>query len=205
MLVKNVTPVSLRVSLPRIRSFCKADFLERTLNNQGFLATSIHGDKKQTVRCDSALNHIKCILIVDVRSETKHSSSFVSDGKPSWLRRMWLRVRFPFFSLISSGRSNLTRSVVGGLDIQNIAHVVNYDMPNNIDDYVHRIGRTVSAFRFRAGMLRSIRSRHGPVVLAEQPPCSQMKMWRLHANLLPACDNKGKRCQIGLRTCPRTS
>ena len=29
-----------------------------------------------------------------------------------------------------------------GLDINNVTHVINYDMPANIDDYVHRIGRT---------------------------------------------------------------
>jgi len=29
-----------------------------------------------------------------------------------------------------------------GLDIPNVLHVINYDMPNNIDDYIHRIGRT---------------------------------------------------------------
>lgn len=29
-----------------------------------------------------------------------------------------------------------------GLDIPNVAHVVNFDLPNDIDDYVHRIGRT---------------------------------------------------------------
>ncbi|GIX64756.1 ATP-dependent RNA helicase, putative [Babesia caballi] len=29
-----------------------------------------------------------------------------------------------------------------GLDINNITHVINYDLPSNIDDYVHRIGRT---------------------------------------------------------------
>ena len=29
-----------------------------------------------------------------------------------------------------------------GLDIPNVAHVVNFDMPATIDDYVHRIGRT---------------------------------------------------------------
>ena len=29
-----------------------------------------------------------------------------------------------------------------GLDIPNIACVIIYDMPNNIDSYVHRIGRT---------------------------------------------------------------
>lgn len=29
-----------------------------------------------------------------------------------------------------------------GLDVSNIKHVVNFDIPSNIDDYVHRIGRT---------------------------------------------------------------
>ena len=29
-----------------------------------------------------------------------------------------------------------------GIDISNIAHVVNYDLPNGSDDFVHRIGRT---------------------------------------------------------------
>eukprot|EP00668_Euglena_longa_P002014 GGOE01002343.1.p1 GENE.GGOE01002343.1~~GGOE01002343.1.p1 ORF type:complete len:663 (-),score=76.54 GGOE01002343.1:715-2499(-) len=29
-----------------------------------------------------------------------------------------------------------------GLDINNVAHVIQYDLPNCIDDYVHRIGRT---------------------------------------------------------------
>ena len=29
-----------------------------------------------------------------------------------------------------------------GLDIPKVAHVINYDLPNTIDEYVHRIGRT---------------------------------------------------------------
>lgn len=29
-----------------------------------------------------------------------------------------------------------------GLDIPHVAHVVNFDLPRDIDDYVHRIGRT---------------------------------------------------------------
>lgn len=29
-----------------------------------------------------------------------------------------------------------------GLDIQNVAHVINFDLPNMIEEYVHRIGRT---------------------------------------------------------------
>jgi len=29
-----------------------------------------------------------------------------------------------------------------GIDVKNITHVLNYDYPNNSEDYVHRIGRT---------------------------------------------------------------
>jgi len=29
-----------------------------------------------------------------------------------------------------------------GLDISNVTTVINFDLPNNIEDYVHRIGRT---------------------------------------------------------------
>ena len=29
-----------------------------------------------------------------------------------------------------------------GLDIKDVKHVVNYDMPKEVDEYVHRIGRT---------------------------------------------------------------
>jgi len=35
-----------------------------------------------------------------------------------------------------------TNVAARGLDIDNISHVINYDMPTDIDDYVHRIGRT---------------------------------------------------------------
>ena len=29
-----------------------------------------------------------------------------------------------------------------GIDVQSITHVINFDLPNNVEDYVHRIGRT---------------------------------------------------------------
>jgi superfamily II DNA/RNA helicase len=29
-----------------------------------------------------------------------------------------------------------------GLDVKDITHVINYDKPNNYEDYIHRIGRT---------------------------------------------------------------
>ena len=33
-------------------------------------------------------------------------------------------------------------SVRGGKDVRNITHVLNFDYPNNSEDYIHRIGRT---------------------------------------------------------------
>jgi ATP-dependent RNA helicase DDX3X len=44
-----------------------------------------------------------------------------------------------------SGRTPIlvaTAVAARGLDITNVTHVVNYDLPSDIDDYVHRIGRT---------------------------------------------------------------
>ncbi len=32
-----------------------------------------------------------------------------------------------------------------GLDIHHIAHVINYDLPRNLEDYIHRVGRTARA------------------------------------------------------------
>ena len=29
-----------------------------------------------------------------------------------------------------------------GLDISNVKHVINFDLPGSIEEYVHRIGRT---------------------------------------------------------------
>ena len=29
-----------------------------------------------------------------------------------------------------------------GLDIKSVTHVINYDLPDDIDEYIHRIGRT---------------------------------------------------------------
>jgi ATP-dependent RNA helicase RhlE len=38
-----------------------------------------------------------------------------------------------------------TNIAARGLDIDDISHVINFDMPNTVDEYVHRIGRTARA------------------------------------------------------------
>ena len=35
-----------------------------------------------------------------------------------------------------------TNVVARGIDIENVAHVINFNAPSNITEYIHRIGRT---------------------------------------------------------------
>lgn len=51
---------------------------------------------------------------------------------------------------IKSGEVNIliaTDVASRGIDIEDITHVVNYDFPRNIEEYVHRVGRTGRAGR----------------------------------------------------------
>ncbi|KAL0210763.1 hypothetical protein P9112_009061 [Eukaryota sp. TZLM1-RC] len=79
-----------------------ADHLEIFLNENGYPATSIHGDRDQREREEALALFRKgetpVLVATDVASR--------------------------------------------GLDISDVVHVINYGGINNIDDYVHRIGRT---------------------------------------------------------------
>jgi len=79
-----------------------ADKLEYILNENGFSAISIHGDKTQRER-EYALRSFR----------NQKVDTLVA-----------------------------TDVAARGLDIPNVAYVVQYDLPSTIDDYVHRIGRT---------------------------------------------------------------
>lgn len=76
--------------------------LGKTLNEKGFKADSIHGNKNHAKRQKTLAlfkdNHIKILVATDVAAR--------------------------------------------GLDIADVSHVINYDLPMTYEDYVHRIGRT---------------------------------------------------------------
>ena len=72
-------------------------------------------------------NGIKCAAIHGDRSQSQRQSALES------LKRGRVRV------LVA------TDVVARGIDIDDVSHVVNYDLPNSPEDYVHRIGRTARA------------------------------------------------------------
>lgn len=69
-----------------------------------------------------------------------------------------------------------------GIDVERVEHVINYDMPFDVDSYVHRIGRTGRGGRtglatsFAANkdrsLLRDIEKKFGPLKVI-QPPSSE--------------------------------
>lgn len=70
--------------------------------------------------------------------EEHYPATSIHGDRAQWEREEALK-------LFKSGRLPIlvaTDVAARGLDIPNVNHVINYDLPSNIDDYVHRIGRT---------------------------------------------------------------
>lgn len=71
-------------------------------------------------------------------SETTHPTTSIHGDREQKQREEAL-------SDFKSGRMKIliaTSVAARGLDIKNVNHVINYNLPKAIDDYVHRIGRT---------------------------------------------------------------
>ncbi|RUO22947.1 ATP-dependent RNA helicase [Aliidiomarina minuta] len=89
-----------------------------------------------------------------------------------------------------------TDVVARGLDVSGISHVINYDLPNDAESYVHRIGRTGRAGRSGEAILfarpremhllrRYERETKGTIEMMEVPTAREMTAHRLEA-----CQNR---------------
>lgn len=77
------------------------------------------------------------VLEYNLRKNNINAASIHGD-KSQWERENALRS----FKFGRVGVLVATDVASRGLDISNVTHVVNFDLPSNIDDYIHRIGRT---------------------------------------------------------------
>jgi ATP-dependent RNA helicase DeaD len=77
-----------------------------------------------------------------------------------------------------------------GLDVKDITHVINYSIPRELDNYVHRIGRTARSGKKGLAMSLVTPSHRGLVVRIERMTKSRMKEGRVPT-----------RREIGARKC----
>ncbi|CAL5443279.1 unnamed protein product [Camellia sinensis] len=123
--------------------FQKVEFVQ-DMDKRNYLMDLLH------TQCDNGA-HGKCALTL-VFVETKRGA----DALERWLSMNGFpataihgdKVQMERERALKSFKSGLTPVLVAtdvaarGLDIPHVAHVINFDLPKDIDDYVHRIGRT---------------------------------------------------------------
>ncbi|KAF9317909.1 hypothetical protein BGZ91_005265 [Linnemannia elongata] len=114
----------------KVEEYHKEDTLEELLLSQPPSRTLIFVDtKRKADYLDDVLynKHFPCISLHGDRSQ---------------------RERELALEAFKAGRSPIliaTAVAARGLDIKDVMHVINYDLSDDIDDYVHRIGRTARA------------------------------------------------------------
>lgn len=87
--------------------------------------------------------------------------------------------RIAALARFKSGEINIllaTDVAARGLDIDNISHVINYDMPRTADTYVHRIGRTARAGK--KGIAISLVEAHDAGILAKIERYTEQRLKR---------------------------
>lgn len=82
--------------------------------------------------------NLKALLIISLRAVLKYVLSFLPSDREQ-------REREQALGDFRCGKCPVlvaTSVAARGLDIENVQHVINFDLPSTIDEYVHRIGRT---------------------------------------------------------------
>ena len=123
---KDVTD-SIRQDVVRHGHHDKFTTLTTLLTSPGFTRVIIFGSMKHSVeKLSEELNHH------GISAESLH-------GNKNHSQRQRALTNF------KSGRSKIlvaTDVAARGIHVDNVSHVINYDLPNTFEDYVHRIGRT---------------------------------------------------------------
>ncbi|GMI88600.1 hypothetical protein HRI_002529300 [Hibiscus trionum] len=151
--------------IQRLASDFLSDYVFLAVGRVGS-STDLIVQKVELVQEMDKRNHLLDLLHSQRSNATPHSKHFltlvfVETKKGANELERWLsRNGFPAIAMhgdkvqmereqaLRSFKSGATPILVAtdvasrGLDIPHVAHVINFDMPKNIDDYVHRIGRT---------------------------------------------------------------
>jgi ATP-dependent RNA helicase SrmB len=142
----------------------------------------------------------KAIVFVKTRERLASlTGQLESAGLPcGWLQgEMPQDKRMQAVHRFSSGRIKIllaTDVAARGLDIDDISHVINFDMPRTADVYVHRIGRTGRAGK--KGTAISLVEAHDMAVLAKVERYSEQK---LKARVIEGLRPKNKAAKVPVK------
>jgi len=101
----------------------------------------------ETENASSALVFCRTRLEVDTLVETLNAHGHSAEALHGGMEQ---RARDRVMSKFREGKADLlvaTDVAARGLDIERLSHVINYDVPNSSETYLHRIGRTGRAGR----------------------------------------------------------
>jgi ATP-dependent RNA helicase SrmB len=124
----------------------------------------------------------KAIVFVKTRERLEQlvGELFSREIKTTWLRgEMPQDKRLSSLKSFDTGRTNVlvaTDVAARGIDVADITHVINFDMPRTADVYVHRIGRTGRAGN--KGTAISLVEAHDVDVLAKVERYTEQKLKR---------------------------
>jgi len=121
------TPHNVDQDIIRIGSKSKIEILHKLLIKEEFRKVLVFGRTKRGV------NKLERALL-----DRRFSVTSIHGNKSQGQRQRALRMLRADKVQILLATDVASR----GLDIQGITHVINYDVPESYDDYVHRIGRT---------------------------------------------------------------
>lgn len=122
-----VTPQAIEQTLFTVPEHAKTEALQKLLDDKGMESVLVFARTKH--RADRIVKHLKK---VNIRADVIH-------GNRSQNQRV---------AALDAFRNGKARVLVAtdiaarGIDVEGISHVVNFDVPMQAEDYVHRIGRT---------------------------------------------------------------
>ncbi len=120
-------PKNIEQDIVRIRNLNKVDVLHDLLQDDEFKKVLVFGRTKRGVE-----NLSRTLMQRGIKVESIHSDKTQMQRKRA----------------LSNFKQNLVQALVAtdvaarGLHIDDITHVINYEIPETYDDYIHRIGRT---------------------------------------------------------------
>ncbi|KAG0177624.1 hypothetical protein DFQ29_004633 [Apophysomyces sp. BC1021] len=139
------------------KDFLKPNYLFLTVGRVGGTTTDItqqirwvdEGDKREQLR-ELLVSQPPCrtLIFVDTKRSADSLDQFLFDNKFPSTSIHGDRTQMEREDALLAFKSGhcpilvATAVVARGIDVRNVMHVINFDMTNMIDEYIHRIGRT---------------------------------------------------------------